>query len=156
MMVVTDVTRCHGFCSCAQTGSSCWTRYKHLCRAAPVTPSPPRPTTQRALRTYSTWCTRWVGDNRYHIRGNNIKQVKHQRWNQNTVALKARMSSVMQTGAHIDLIYWRSFLTLQVFAHHRELETIWHKGKVKLHQRLGVRLFQQDTKQVTCFTDSWL
>ena len=36
----------------------------------------------------------------------------------------------------------------QVFAHHRQLEQIWHRGKVRLHQRLGLRLFQQDVRQV--------
>ncbi len=28
------------------------------------------------------------------------------------------------------------------------MEQEWHKGKVRLHQRLGLRLFQQDVKQV--------
>ncbi|GFN81833.1 triple functional domain protein-like protein, partial [Plakobranchus ocellatus] len=35
-----------------------------------------------------------------------------------------------------------------VLAHQRHLEQIWHGKKVKLHQRLGLRLFQQDVKQV--------
>lgn len=39
----------------------------------------------------------------------------------------------------------------QVLAHQRHLEQIWHSKKVKLHQRLGLRLFQQDVKQV-CVT----
>lgn len=39
-------------------------------------------------------------------------------------------------------------LCVQVLAHQRHLEHIWHTKKVKLHQRLGLRLFQQDVKQV--------
>ncbi|KAK2148865.1 hypothetical protein LSH36_478g00007 [Paralvinella palmiformis] len=41
-----------------------------------------------------------------------------------------------------------------VFAHHRHVEQLWHKGKVKLHQRLGLRLFQQDVKQVIEWVDN--
>ncbi|KAK2189418.1 hypothetical protein NP493_107g06017 [Ridgeia piscesae] len=37
----------------------------------------------------------------------------------------------------------------EVFAHHRDLEQLWHTGKVRLHQRLSLRLFQQDMKQVS-------
>lgn len=38
---------------------------------------------------------------------------------------------------------------MQVLAHQRHLEQMWHSKRVKLHQRLGLRLFQQDVKQVT-------
>jgi hypothetical protein len=31
------------------------------------------------------------------------------------------------------------------------LEQSWHTKKVKLHQRLGLRLFQQDVKQVCLY-----
>ena len=43
---------------------------------------------------------------------------------------------------------------LQVLAHQRHLEQLWHGKKVKLHQRLGLRLFQQDVKQVQCLIKS--
>jgi len=46
-------------------------------------------------------------------------------------------------------IYMHTHIYIQVFAHHRHVEQLWHKGKVKLHQRLGLRLFQQDVKQVS-------
>lgn len=41
----------------------------------------------------------------------------------------------------------------EIFAHHRELEMIWHRGKVRLHQRLGLKLFQQDVRQVLEWLD---
>ncbi|KOC61451.1 Triple functional domain protein [Habropoda laboriosa] len=36
----------------------------------------------------------------------------------------------------------------QILGHHRALEARWHSRKVKLHQRLALRLFQEDVKQV--------
>ncbi|XP_046401247.1 triple functional domain protein [Ischnura elegans] len=36
----------------------------------------------------------------------------------------------------------------QILAHHRALEQKWHAKKIKLHQRLALRLFQEDVKQV--------
>ncbi|XP_048253877.1 triple functional domain protein-like isoform X2 [Haliotis rufescens] len=42
----------------------------------------------------------------------------------------------------------------EVLAHQRHLEQIWHAKKVKLHQRLGLRLFQQDVKQVIDWLDN--
>ncbi|XP_014237093.1 kalirin isoform X2 [Trichogramma pretiosum] len=36
----------------------------------------------------------------------------------------------------------------QILGHHRALEARWHARKIKLHQRLGLRLFQEDVKQV--------
>nr|XP_050856802.1 kalirin isoform X4 [Vespula vulgaris] len=36
----------------------------------------------------------------------------------------------------------------QILGHHRTLEARWHARKVKLHQRLALRLFQEDVKQV--------
>jgi triple functional domain protein len=35
-----------------------------------------------------------------------------------------------------------------ILAHHRALEAKWHAKKIKLHQRLALRLFQEDVKQV--------
>ena len=35
-----------------------------------------------------------------------------------------------------------------ILAHHRNLESKWHAKKIKLHQRLALRLFQEDVKQV--------
>ena len=35
-----------------------------------------------------------------------------------------------------------------ILAHHRSLEAKWHAKKIKLHQRLALRLFQEDVKQV--------
>ena len=35
-----------------------------------------------------------------------------------------------------------------ILAHHRALESKWHAKKIKLHQRLALRLFQEDVKQV--------
>ena len=35
-----------------------------------------------------------------------------------------------------------------ILAQHRELEPRWHNKKIKLHQRLALRLFQEDVKQV--------
>jgi hypothetical protein len=35
-----------------------------------------------------------------------------------------------------------------ILAHHRQLEAKWHAKKIKLHQRLALRLFQEDVKQV--------
>ncbi|XP_053386213.1 kalirin-like isoform X3 [Mercenaria mercenaria] len=42
----------------------------------------------------------------------------------------------------------------EVLAHQRHLEQLWHGKKVKLHQRLGLRLFQQDVKQVIDWLDN--
>ncbi|GJQ88849.1 hypothetical protein Trydic_g23410, partial [Trypoxylus dichotomus] len=39
----------------------------------------------------------------------------------------------------------------QILNHHRALEQKWHAKKIKLHQRLALRLFQEDVKQV-CIT----
>lgn len=39
----------------------------------------------------------------------------------------------------------------QILNHHRTLETKWHAKKIKLHQRLALRLFQEDVKQVGLF-----
>ncbi|XP_023330642.1 triple functional domain protein isoform X4 [Eurytemora carolleeae] len=36
----------------------------------------------------------------------------------------------------------------EILAHHRQLEAKWHQKKIKLHQRLALRLFQEDVKQV--------
>ncbi|KAL0129505.1 hypothetical protein PUN28_001638 [Cardiocondyla obscurior] len=36
----------------------------------------------------------------------------------------------------------------QILGHHRALEARWHARKVKLHQRLALKLFQEDVKQV--------
>ncbi|XP_011495502.1 PREDICTED: kalirin isoform X2 [Ceratosolen solmsi marchali] len=36
----------------------------------------------------------------------------------------------------------------QILGHHRALEARWHARKIKLHQRLALRLFQEDVKQV--------
>jgi triple functional domain protein len=36
----------------------------------------------------------------------------------------------------------------QILGHHRALESKWHAGKLKLHQKLALRLFQEDVKQV--------
>ena len=35
-----------------------------------------------------------------------------------------------------------------ILAQHRNLEARWHSKKIKLHQRLALRLFQEDVKQV--------
>jgi triple functional domain protein len=37
----------------------------------------------------------------------------------------------------------------QILNHHRALEQKWHAKKIKLHQRLALRLFQEDVKQVS-------
>ncbi|XP_074654482.1 kalirin-like isoform X2 [Tubulanus polymorphus] len=42
----------------------------------------------------------------------------------------------------------------EVLSHHRQLEQIWHSKKVRLHQRLGLCLFQQDVKQVIDWLDN--
>ena len=34
-----------------------------------------------------------------------------------------------------------------ILAQHRALESRWHSKKIKLHQRLALRLFQEDVKQ---------
>ncbi|XP_014209362.1 triple functional domain protein, partial [Copidosoma floridanum] len=36
----------------------------------------------------------------------------------------------------------------QILGHHRALEARWHARKIKLHQRLALRLFQEDVKRV--------
>nr|CAD7567560.1 unnamed protein product [Timema californicum] len=43
----------------------------------------------------------------------------------------------------------------QILNHHRTLEQKWHAKKIKLHQRLALRLFQEDVKQV-CTVLDWL
>lgn len=37
----------------------------------------------------------------------------------------------------------------QILNHHRVLENRWHRQKIKLHQKLALRLFQEDVKQVS-------
>ncbi len=37
----------------------------------------------------------------------------------------------------------------EILAQHRALEDRWHSKKIKLHQRLALRLFQEDVKQVS-------
>lgn len=36
----------------------------------------------------------------------------------------------------------------EILAHHRAVEKRWSDKKLKLHQRLALRLFQEDVKQV--------
>lgn len=36
----------------------------------------------------------------------------------------------------------------QILGHHRSLEAKWHQEKIRLHQTLALRLFQEDVKQV--------
>ncbi|EDV95637.1 GH15671 [Drosophila grimshawi] len=36
----------------------------------------------------------------------------------------------------------------QILGHHRKLEAKWHQEKIRLHQTLALRLFQEDVKQV--------
>ena len=36
----------------------------------------------------------------------------------------------------------------EILAHHRAVEQRWSAKKLKLHQRLALRLFQEDVKQV--------
>ncbi|KAH8395569.1 hypothetical protein KR222_000041 [Zaprionus bogoriensis] len=36
----------------------------------------------------------------------------------------------------------------QILSHHRTLEAKWHQEKIRLHQTLALRLFQEDVKQV--------
>lgn len=36
----------------------------------------------------------------------------------------------------------------KILNHHRSLEHRWHTKKIKLHQKLALRLFQEDVKQV--------
>ncbi|KAL8612455.1 hypothetical protein ACOMHN_058583 [Nucella lapillus] len=57
----------------------------------------------------------------------------------NSITAKADYSEA--AGHVLDVVH-------EVLAHQRHLEHIWHSKKVKLHQRLGLRLFQQDVKQV--------
>ncbi|XP_013406610.1 kalirin isoform X8 [Lingula anatina] len=57
----------------------------------------------------------------------------------NSITAKADYS---EGAAHVlDVVH-------EVLAQHRQLEDEWHEKKVKLHQRLGLKLFQQDVKQV--------
>ena len=35
----------------------------------------------------------------------------------------------------------------EILAHHRQLESKWHTKKIKLHQRLALRLFQEDVNK---------
>lgn len=42
----------------------------------------------------------------------------------------------------------------EILAHHRAVEQRWSTKKLKLHQRLALRLFQEDVKQV-CFIQSF-
>lgn len=39
----------------------------------------------------------------------------------------------------------------EILGHHRAVEQRWSDKKVKLHQRLALRLFQEDVKQVDQF-----
>ncbi|XP_052674047.1 kalirin-like isoform X2 [Crassostrea angulata] len=57
----------------------------------------------------------------------------------NSITAKADYSEA--SGHVLDVIH-------DVLAHQRHLEQMWHSKRVKLHQRLGLRLFQQDVKQV--------
>lgn len=41
----------------------------------------------------------------------------------------------------------------EILAHHRAVEQRWSAKKLKLHQRLALRLFQEDVKQVC---EKWL
>ncbi len=38
----------------------------------------------------------------------------------------------------------------QILNYHLHLEHKWHRKKIKLHQKLALRLFQEDVKQVSC------
>ncbi|XP_076464394.1 triple functional domain protein-like [Babylonia areolata] len=57
----------------------------------------------------------------------------------NSITAKADYSEA--AGHVLDVVH-------EVLANQRHLEHVWHAKKVKLHQRLGLRLFQQDVKQV--------
>ncbi|XP_029657628.1 kalirin isoform X4 [Octopus sinensis] len=63
----------------------------------------------------------------------------------NSITAKADYSEA--AGHVLDVIH-------DVLAHQRHLEHLWHNKKVKLHQRLGLRLFQQDVKQVIDWLDN--
>ncbi|CAG2201071.1 TRIO [Mytilus edulis] len=63
----------------------------------------------------------------------------------NSITAKADYSEA--SGHVLDVVH-------EVLAHQRHLEQTWHTKKVKLHQRLGLRLFQQDVKQVIDWLDS--
>ncbi|CAE1271123.1 Kalirin,Triple functional domain protein [Acanthosepion pharaonis] len=63
----------------------------------------------------------------------------------NSITAKADYSEA--AGHVLDVIH-------DVLAHQRRLEHLWHNKKVKLHQRLGLRLFQQDVKQVIDWLDN--
>ncbi|KAL5006006.1 hypothetical protein ScPMuIL_017164 [Solemya velum] len=63
----------------------------------------------------------------------------------NSITAKADYSEA--AGHVLDVVH-------EVLARQRYLEQRWHAKKVKLHQRLGLRLFQQDVKQVIDWLDS--
>ncbi|KAJ8320620.1 hypothetical protein KUTeg_002207 [Tegillarca granosa] len=63
----------------------------------------------------------------------------------NSLTAKADYSEA--SGNVLDVVH-------EVLAHQRHLEQTWHSKKVKLHQRLGLRLFQQDVKQVIDWLDN--
>ena len=42
----------------------------------------------------------------------------------------------------------------EILTSHRQIDQYWHNKKVRLHQRLGLRLFQQDVKQVLDWLDN--
>ena len=42
----------------------------------------------------------------------------------------------------------------EILTSHRQIDQYWHSKKVRLHQRLGLRLFQQDVKQVLDWLDN--
>ena len=42
----------------------------------------------------------------------------------------------------------------EILSSHRQIDQYWHNKKVRLHQRLGLRLFQQDVKQVLDWLDN--
>ena len=42
----------------------------------------------------------------------------------------------------------------EILTSHRQIDQYWHTKKVRLHQRLGLRLFQQDVKQVLDWLDN--
>lgn len=39
----------------------------------------------------------------------------------------------------------------EILAHHMSSEQLWHTKKLKMHQKLALRLFQEDVRQVNCF-----
>ncbi|KAK3082880.1 hypothetical protein FSP39_007833 [Pinctada imbricata] len=63
----------------------------------------------------------------------------------NSITAKADYSEA--SGHVLDVVH-------DVLAHQRHLEQMWQSKKVKLSQRLGLRLFQQDVKQVLDWLDN--